>query len=231
MRGWTAKDLAARCAAIGVPEITTAVIANIETGRRDKDGARRRDVTVDELLTLAYALEMPPVLLFLPVSGDEALQVTPELDMDAMTAVAWVTGDEADMARIFDGQEVPASDEDRKRWARRRRETRPIELLRNIWLWIDLLNRADRPEITESINAYFDEYTKAAARLAFALMDLGIATPNLPPQVLEAMNTPETLEAPGNPATQDPDHLPRLKDLDALRRKLRDSPRPSNEEA
>lgn len=63
-RGWTAARLAQRCAETGAPEITTAVIANIETGRRDQDGRRRRDVTVDELVAFARALDMRPSELF-----------------------------------------------------------------------------------------------------------------------------------------------------------------------
>jgi hypothetical protein len=39
--------------------LTASVIANIETGRRDEQGRRRRDVTVDEVVALAAALEEP----------------------------------------------------------------------------------------------------------------------------------------------------------------------------
>ena len=81
-RGWTAGQLAERCKEIGAPEITVSVIANIETGRKDKDGLRRRDVTVDELFAFAYALEVPPVLLTVPLDGADQLQVTPEVEMD-----------------------------------------------------------------------------------------------------------------------------------------------------
>ncbi|MFF4270150.1 helix-turn-helix domain-containing protein [Streptomyces sp. NPDC001536] len=62
-RGLTAAELAQRCADIGAPEITAQSVSNIETGRRDKDGRRRRFVTVDELVALAVALEVAPVHL------------------------------------------------------------------------------------------------------------------------------------------------------------------------
>jgi hypothetical protein len=39
------------------------VVANIESGRRDKQGRRRRDVSVDELVAFAQALEMSVGLL------------------------------------------------------------------------------------------------------------------------------------------------------------------------
>lgn len=59
-RRWQVADLAARCAELGHPELSTAVIQNIEGGRRDKDGNRRRAVTVDELRVLADALGFSP---------------------------------------------------------------------------------------------------------------------------------------------------------------------------
>lgn len=55
-----------------MPEITAQSVSNIETGRRDKDGRRRRFVTVDELIALAVALQVAPVhLLSKPLPPDE----------------------------------------------------------------------------------------------------------------------------------------------------------------
>ncbi len=137
-RGMTAKQLAARCKEIGAPEITAPVIANIETGRRGPDGKRRRDVTVDEVLILAYALEVPPILLLLPRGGTEKLQITPDAGMDLMTAAAWAAGDD-NAFRAISGQAVPATEEDRKRWFQWRKDARPVDLLRNMWLWLQML--------------------------------------------------------------------------------------------
>jgi transcriptional regulator with XRE-family HTH domain len=71
-RGWQPADLAARCAELGAGHLTENVIENIESGRRDKQGRRRRDVTVDELLTLAVALNVAPVHLLVPVDDPDA---------------------------------------------------------------------------------------------------------------------------------------------------------------
>ena len=60
------QQLAERCASIGAPQITVAALTNIETGRPDKDGKRRREVTVEELLALAHALSINPVDLMVP---------------------------------------------------------------------------------------------------------------------------------------------------------------------
>jgi transcriptional regulator with XRE-family HTH domain len=67
-RGWSAQDLANRCAEIGAADMTSAVLANIETGRRHPGtGIRRREVTVEELLALARALDVLPSDLLEPL--------------------------------------------------------------------------------------------------------------------------------------------------------------------
>ncbi len=130
-RGWTAAQLAERCKAIGAPEITVAVIANIETGRKDKAGRRRREVTVDELFALAYALQVSPVLLMVPLDGADQLAVTPEVDMDVLTAVGWVAG--TDVFRdVFGPDTVGADPAAPVAAAQRRQDMRPLALLREI---------------------------------------------------------------------------------------------------
>lgn len=94
-RGLTVKQLAERCAELGAPELTVQALYNLEGGRRDDGGRRRRDVTVDELLKLAYVLSVAPVhLLVPPVDGDE---VVPYRFIEGVTttpgfARAWIRG-------------------------------------------------------------------------------------------------------------------------------------------
>jgi transcriptional regulator with XRE-family HTH domain len=71
-RGWSATRLAEQCADQGAPQLTASVIANIESGRRDKQGRRRRHVTVEELVAFAAALQTSPMLLLGPPPGKEA---------------------------------------------------------------------------------------------------------------------------------------------------------------
>jgi hypothetical protein len=52
--------------------LTASVIANIESGRRDKQGRRRRHVTVEELVAFAAALQTSPLVLLGPPPGQEA---------------------------------------------------------------------------------------------------------------------------------------------------------------
>ncbi|NUV63248.1 helix-turn-helix domain-containing protein [Streptomyces sp. CAI-85] len=94
-RGMNVKQLAERCAELGAPELTAHTLYNLESGRRDKDGRRRREVTVDELLKLAYVLSVAPVhLLVPPVDGNE---VVPYQFIEGVTttpgfARAWIRG-------------------------------------------------------------------------------------------------------------------------------------------
>ena len=89
-RGWTVKALAARCADAGAIHLTAAVITNLETRRRPG-----REITTEELLALAWVLEVPPVQLMTPVGGGEVLEVVPGEAMGPLEAPGWLADDEA----------------------------------------------------------------------------------------------------------------------------------------
>ncbi|WP_395105271.1 multiprotein-bridging factor 1 family protein [Actinomadura sp. SCN-SB] len=93
-RGWTAAQLAARCTEAGAPEITASVVTDLETGRRDKTtGRRRRNITVDELLALALALDVAPVHLLAPLK-EGAYWVTPGRAVKVGLLRHWIRGHE-----------------------------------------------------------------------------------------------------------------------------------------
>lgn len=98
-RGWTAKQLADQCAKAGATYLTAAVLANIESGRPDLNGKRRRDITVDELLLMAFVLDVAPIYLMgLPAStaGASAVEVTPNRSVgDPDELLRWLRGDQA----------------------------------------------------------------------------------------------------------------------------------------
>ncbi|WP_158642423.1 helix-turn-helix domain-containing protein [Actinomadura sp. WAC 06369] len=92
-RGWTAAQLAERCTEHGAPEITASVVTDLETGRRDKDTKRRRrNITVDELLALACALDVAPVHLLVPTDGNDPYLVTHDRFVRPARAREWVRG-------------------------------------------------------------------------------------------------------------------------------------------
>lgn len=103
-RNLTAAKLAEKCAQLGVPELTAQAIANIETGRREKTtGRRRRHVTVEELLILARALDVPPVLLLFPLGHAEQVEVLPGQTVGTWAGLKWFTGEAAFPTDTLDG--------------------------------------------------------------------------------------------------------------------------------
>src|SRR5512132_3700670 len=83
--GWTAAQLATRCAEEGMPSLTRSVIANAESGRR------QGGFTLEETFVLAYVLDVAPVYLFLPVEV-ALVRFTPNWDTSAGYVREWVRG-------------------------------------------------------------------------------------------------------------------------------------------
>ena len=93
-RGWSAGELAERCARAGFP-MSKAVLANIESGRPGPDGARRRDVTVDELLAFASVLDVAPVFLMGLPEGSAGVKITASTAVsDQDQLLMWIRGDQ-----------------------------------------------------------------------------------------------------------------------------------------
>jgi transcriptional regulator with XRE-family HTH domain len=91
-RGLTVAQLAQRCTELGMPGLTEQAIYNLEAGRADKRGRRRRAVTVDELVGLAHVLDVAPVHLLLPLDDTASYQVTATLSEPVPIAREWVRG-------------------------------------------------------------------------------------------------------------------------------------------
>jgi transcriptional regulator with XRE-family HTH domain len=90
--GLTREQLAKRLADNGAPGLTSAALANIETGRRDSEGRRRREVTVDELVALAAVLDESPLLLVFPLGADRFTEVLPGRTVSMWPAAQWFAG-------------------------------------------------------------------------------------------------------------------------------------------
>ncbi|MFF7690564.1 helix-turn-helix domain-containing protein [Streptomyces syringium] len=84
-RGWTAAQLGEALGKHGVRWDRFAV-ANLENGKR-------QNVTVQELIALALALDVAPVNLLVPLD-DRPYQLTPTRAEGADTVRAWVRGEE-----------------------------------------------------------------------------------------------------------------------------------------
>lgn len=85
MRGISAQQLAGRCAELGMTSLNRAVLAKLENGRREA-------VSTAELLVLARALEVAPMLILFPLGQDAATDVAPAHSMPTWEAVRWFYG-------------------------------------------------------------------------------------------------------------------------------------------
>jgi hypothetical protein len=108
--------LAERCKDVGLPRLTIQALYKLEA-QRERDDRPPRPVTVDELLVLAYVLDVAPVHLIAGLGSDEdQCPVTPAMSVTAAEARNWIRGfralDGSDRRR-FDGN-VPASEENRR---------------------------------------------------------------------------------------------------------------------
>jgi transcriptional regulator with XRE-family HTH domain len=93
LKGLKVKQLSDLCIE-KVPTLTESVITNIE---RPPDKRRAsRPVTVEEVMALAAALEVPPLLLILPLGEEDEVQIYGS-PMETWTAAQWWMG-EVDLA-------------------------------------------------------------------------------------------------------------------------------------
>jgi transcriptional regulator with XRE-family HTH domain len=84
-RGWSAARLAEECAKAGYPQITGEVIGNIERGRRDEQGRRRREVSVDEVFAFARTFGLSPGFLLAEWFSDRDAAYTFMNELDRLT--------------------------------------------------------------------------------------------------------------------------------------------------
>lgn len=84
-RKLSAQALSDRCAALGM-EIPRPVLANLENGRRPT-------VSVAELLVLAAALDVPPVVLVVPLGNRPNVEILPGRELDTWDAALWISGE------------------------------------------------------------------------------------------------------------------------------------------
>jgi transcriptional regulator with XRE-family HTH domain len=104
-RGWSARELADRCEDLG-QRVEPQVIANMETGRR-------ANVTIAEVVILAAALDVPPVLLIFPARTDQTVEPLPNREDNAWSSLLRFTGEREPLGR---NDASPDGDELRVWW-------------------------------------------------------------------------------------------------------------------
>jgi transcriptional regulator with XRE-family HTH domain len=87
----TAAALAERTSELGYP-ISRVAVGKIETGHREGK------LDLAELVVLAAALGLPPVMLIYPDLPHGSVEVLPGCEREAMDALAWFSGDSPQLA-------------------------------------------------------------------------------------------------------------------------------------
>jgi transcriptional regulator with XRE-family HTH domain len=148
--------LAARMNDYGVPWNRNTV-AKFETGRRES-------LTVQELLALAGALDVPPVLLLADPRTGDAVPVGAGRDMPADDALAWLIGADDGAAETPHGEFMAA-------WLRTRQARKEWESVRRARLRMTSKLARDMPQLRETETMLRDEYVKAFNELGRFLPD------------------------------------------------------------
>lgn len=84
-RKLTTQALADRTAELGYP-MDRSVIAKLEKGHR-------QTITVPDILVLSQALEVPPLLLLLPLGEADGVEIRPGIEVPTVDALRWFLGE------------------------------------------------------------------------------------------------------------------------------------------
>lgn len=82
-RGLTLKELAAKCEAIGAAHLTADVLQKTET--------HRRHVSLNDVIAVAYALNVSPLAIFMPTENVE-VKITWDVNAQAQKVLSWWLG-------------------------------------------------------------------------------------------------------------------------------------------
>lgn len=90
--GLTREEFVERCRRVGGDDFSVGAMANIETGRRNQTGERRRKITADELAVFASVLQVPPVWLCADPRTSAPSPVLGATTANPWRALAWMIG-------------------------------------------------------------------------------------------------------------------------------------------
>lgn len=85
-KGWSLQQLADECTQLGHPTLDTA-LANMESGQQGS-------IAAHELVAIAAALKIPPVMLLFPGLAYESVEALPGVAAPAQSAAQWFSGEE-----------------------------------------------------------------------------------------------------------------------------------------
>jgi hypothetical protein len=138
----SAQQLADRCAELGMPSITRAVLADLENGRRLWIG-------LAEVMVLARALNTSPVSLIYPDPCADEIEMLPGVKASGQLALAWFSG-------LIDGPATALAADDGVEYDR---NMRPVRIARQSWELREraaALMRSERRDITDQRSEWVD---------------------------------------------------------------------------
>jgi transcriptional regulator with XRE-family HTH domain len=122
--GLSQAELARRVENLGIRPFTQTTVAKIERLDHASE-TKARKVTLEEAIAIAYALDVAPLYLFLPLHDEVVVAVTPERAAPAWVAREWFIGGAA-----AEGQDegfyigtAPPSELETREWQRRMART------------------------------------------------------------------------------------------------------------
>jgi transcriptional regulator with XRE-family HTH domain len=154
------EDVAERTRQLGHP-VSRLALVKIEAG-----GTRAASASLADVLVLAAALNVPPVLLFVPLGVDEAVELAPGLIVHPHRALDWVAGDDEGLQDV-----VPWGS--REAWFE---NSQPIRLFRGLRERQEAAHRAQASED----EAAFDRALVALASWIEAMEAVRMSIPELP---------------------------------------------------
>lgn len=89
----SAQKLSDRCGELGFP-IERSVLSGLESQRRTK-------ISLAEVLVLAMALDVAPIVLIFPVGDVETVELLPNQTASPFSAAGWFSGDSFDRMEFF----------------------------------------------------------------------------------------------------------------------------------
>lgn len=142
-RGLTAQQLADRCAQLGVA-FPRAVLANFENRRRPT-------VSIAELLVLAAALDVPPMLLLVPLGRVDSIEILPGRCLPPRRALGWLDGEESFDLETDEARGLDWMDRRSTRLLYDRHDELQYELLEGtLWEGISTLDKDGSPRVIAS---------------------------------------------------------------------------------
>ncbi len=151
-RGLTQQDLADKLGELGAdPQPARATIARTELGDRN--------VSLDEAMAFAAALDISPSRLILPSTAVVRVAITPKLDVSASLARQWLRGQQALPGQDARTYRTDVSDEE---WIALQDHTIQFVLAR-VQELIDATVADDREGMADAVDALNDELTRMRA--------------------------------------------------------------------